>query len=168
MNAHPNNVFAARIGLLTIVLGASLGALPAAAADATMSVQEKFRALDTDHDGFLSRGEAQKLRDYSRAFAEADQNHDGKLDVDEFIKAEAIYDRQQAASFVEDSVITAKVKAALLREAQLQSLSVSVETYKGHVLLSGFVDDAKQRTKAIQVASAVHGVVEVKNALALK
>lgn len=164
MKSRRTNVSTAGIAL--VVLGASLAALPAGAEIAPMSVQEKFRALDTDHDGFLSRGEAQKLRDYTRAFTESDQNRDGKLDADEFIKAEAIYQREQAASYVDDSVITARVKAALL--AQLKSLSVSVETYKGHVLLSGFVDDAKQRDKAIQVASAVRGVVEVKDGLALK
>lgn len=162
MKSHRTAVSAA--GITLVVLGASLTALPVAA----MSVQEKFRTLDTDHDGFVSRAEAQKLRDYTRAFTEADQNHDGKLDADEFVKAEAIYEREQAATYVDDSVITAKVKAALLKRAQLKSLSVSVETYKGHVLLSGFVEDAKQRDKAIQVASAVPGVVEVKDGLALK
>ncbi len=166
MKSHRTTVSAAGVAL--VVLGASLSALPAGAASAAMSVQEKFRTLDTDHDGFLSRGEAQKLRDYTRAFTEADQNRDGKLDPDEFIKAEAIYEREQAATYVDDSVITAKVKAALLKQAQLKSLRVSVETYKGHVLLSGFVDDAKQRDKAIQVASAVRGVTQVKDGLALK
>lgn len=166
MKSHRSTACAAGVAL--VVLGASLNALPAAAEDAAMSVQEKFRALDTDHDGFLSRAEAQKRRDYTRAFTEADQNRDGKLDADEFIKAEAIYGRQQAATYVDDSFITAKVKAALLKQEQLKSLSVSVETYKGHVLLSGFVDDAKQRDKAIQVASSVRGVVEVKDGLALK
>ena len=166
MKSHRSTASAAGIAL--VVLGASLTALPAAAEDAAMAVQGKFRTLDTDRDGFLSRDEAKKLRNYTKAFTEADENGDGKLDADEFIKAEAVYGREQAAAYVNDSVITAKVKAALLKQAQLKSLSVSVETYRGHVLLSGFVNDAKQRDKAIQVASAVPGVVEVKDGLALK
>ena len=166
MKSHRTTVSAAGVALF--VLGASLTAMPSGAASVAMSVQEKFRTLDTDHDGFLSRGEAQKLRDYIRAFTEADQNRDGKLDAGEFVKAEAIYEREQAATYVDDTVITTKVKAALLREAKLKSLNVSVETYKGHVLLSGFVNDPKLRDKAIQVASGVQGVVKVKDGLALK
>ncbi|OGA13851.1 MAG: hypothetical protein A3H32_13175 [Betaproteobacteria bacterium RIFCSPLOWO2_02_FULL_63_19] len=149
---------------IAVLFGAVLSSSPATA----VTLQEKFRNLDIDRDGYLSMTEARKLRDYDKAFAEADQNHDGRLDPDEFDMAEAIYDRIQAARYVEDSVITAKVKAALLTEAKLRSLDVSVETYKGHVLLSGFVDDAKQREKAVQVASRVRGVVEVKDALSLK
>ena len=155
-------------GIALVALGSPFAAPAAAAEKATVSVQEKFRNLDTDHDGFLSRSEARQLRGYTKAFTEADQNRDGKLDADEFIKAEAIYDREQAAAYVDDSVITAKVKAALLRQAKLKALSVHVETYKGHVLLSGLVDDTKQRNQAIQAASSVRGVLEVKDAVALR
>jgi len=109
-----------------------------------------------------------KVRGYARAFEQADDNRDGRLDPDEFVKAESIYDRLQAAAYVEDSVITAKVKAALLKQPKLNSLDVNVETYRGQVLLSGFVDDAGQRAKAIQVASSVKGVVGVKDGLVLR
>ncbi len=155
-------------GIAWVVSGAMLAAAPAGAANALMSVQQKFHSLDTDNDGFVSMAEMQKAPGYARAFQEADDNHDGRLDADEFVKAEGIYERMQAASYVEDSVITAKVKAALLKQRQLKSLDVSVETYRGHVLLSGFVDDAKQRARAIQVASSVKGVVGVRDGLALK
>jgi hypothetical protein len=47
------------------------------------------------------------------------------------------------------------VKAALLREPQLKSLDVSVETYRGEVLLSGFVKDEKQRAQAQKAASTI-------------
>ncbi|MGH8690535.1 MAG: BON domain-containing protein, partial [Burkholderiales bacterium] len=60
------------------------------------------------------------------------------------------------------------VKAALLREQQLKALDVSVETYRGEVLLSGFVKDEAQRKKALQVASAVSGVTGVKDGLAVR
>ncbi len=67
-----------------------------------------------------------------------------------------------------DSVITAKVKTALLREPELKSFDVSVETYKGEVMLSGFVKDQGQRTKAVKAASAVAGVAGVKDSLVVK
>jgi hypothetical protein len=166
MTLHRTAVFIA--GMAPAMLGASPGALPATAEKAMVSVQEKFGLLDIDRDGFLSRSEARQLRGYSRAFTEADQNRDGRLDADEFIKAEAIHDREQAAAYLDDGVITAKVKAALFKQARLKAFSVHVETYRGHVLLSGMVDDAKQRNQAIQAASSVRGVLDVKDALAFK
>ena len=87
------------------------------------------------------------MRDFARAFSEADENKDGKLDRDEFMKAEAIHDRIVAGKYVDDSIVTAKVKAALLKEPDLKSLDVSVETLRGEVLLSGFVKDERQRKK---------------------
>jgi len=155
-------------GIALVISGTMLAVAPARAENALMSVQQRFKNLDTDHDGFVSRSEMQKAPGYSRAFEQADDNHDGRLDADEFVKAESIHERIAAANYVEDSVITAKVKAALLKQPQLDSLDVSVETYRGHVLLSGFVDDARQRAKAIQVASSVKGVVGVKDGLALR
>ena len=146
----------------------SLIAAAPAAADLPVSVQEKFRMLDADHDGYLARGEVRRIRGYARAFDEADGNRDGRLDPAEFIKAESIYQRLAAAEYVDDTVITAKIKAALLKEPQLDSLDVSVATYRGRVLLSGFVDEPKQRTKAVRVASSIEGVVSVTNNLAVK
>ena len=157
-------------GIALVACGAAFGSMPAASASVTvgMSAQEKFQSLDTDRDGFLSRAESRKIRSFDKAFTEADENHDGRLNADEFVKAEAIFDRLQAAAYLDDSVITAKVKTALLKQPKLNSLDVSVETYQGHVLLSGFVNDAKQRDQALQVASSVRGVVDVKDGLTLK
>jgi hyperosmotically inducible periplasmic protein len=138
------------------------------AATTAPSSAAKFRQLDANHDGYISRGEVQQFGGYAKAFDEADDNHDGKLDSNEFIKAEAIYGRMKAAAYVDDSVITAKVKAALLKESKLNSLDVGVETYHGQVLLSGFVDDEMQRRKAMQTAASVGGVVAVKDGLAVK
>ena len=153
--------------VLALTILSAVAATPAAA-DTAVSTQEKFRMLDTDHDGYLARGELKRFRGYARAFAEADDNHDGRLDPAEFVKAESIYQRLAAAEYVDDTVITAKVKAALLKEPQLDSLDVSVATYRGRVLLSGFVDDLKQRTRAVRLASSIEGVVSVTNNLAVK
>ena len=69
---------------------------------------------------------------------------------------------------VDDSVITTKVKAAILEEPTLKSLQISVETFKGVVQLSGFVDSKQNVTKAGEVARGVEGVVSVENDLLVK
>ena len=86
---------------------------------------------------------------------------DGKLDAAEFIKAEAIHERSVAGQFVDDSVITARVKTALLRDSSVSGLAVSVETHKGTVVLSGFVDNDGQMRRAQEIAAGVPGVVNV-------
>ena len=67
--------------------------------------------------------------------------------------------------FIEDSVITAKVKAAILAEPSLKSAEINVETFKGVVQLSGFVHDKADIDKAGEVARQVKGVTSVKNDL---
>jgi len=76
--------------------------------------------------------------------------------------------REYAGRGANDSAITAKVKAALLREPELKSLDVSVETFKGEVLLSGFVMEENQRARAVKAASTVAGVAGVKDSLAVR
>lgn len=70
--------------------------------------------------------------------------------------------------YVDDSAITAKVKSALLGDDAVKSFAVSVETVKGVVQLSGFVDTSDQRSAAGRDASAVLGVKDVKNSLIVK
>lgn len=127
-----------------------------------------FQRLDTNHDGYVSREEAASVRGLEQTFAPSDTNRDGKLSPGEFIKAESILQREHVAEVAEDSVITAKVKAALIRDLELKALDVGVETYHGRVLLSGFVDDRKQAQRAVRLAAAVDGVTRVENALKLK
>jgi len=69
---------------------AFLAALLAASAQAQPS--DKFRSLDRNGDGFLTRDEMGAIRDYDAAFAEADDNRDGRLNPDEFFKAESTTD----------------------------------------------------------------------------
>jgi hyperosmotically inducible protein len=145
------------------------GAVIAAAPDATTEPPSaEFRKLDANRDGYVSPQEARKIRGFGKAFSEADDNRDGRLDGDEFVKAQSIHARLQAGQYVDDSVITARVKAALLKDASVSALAVSVETYKGTVLLSGFVDNESQARRAAEIAAGVHGVVNVKSSLTVK
>ena len=71
-------------------------------------------------------------------------------------------------TYVDDAVITAEVKAAIFNEPTLKTLQITVETFKGDVQLSGFVDSAQSVNKAGAVARNVNGVVSVKNDLVVK
>jgi len=70
--------------------------------------------------------------------------------------------------YVDDSVITTKVKAAIFNEPGLKSFEINVETYKGTVQLSGFVNSQADINKAVEVARSVKGVVSVKNNMRVK
>jgi len=70
--------------------------------------------------------------------------------------------------YIDDSVITTKVKAAILDEPTLKVFQINVETFKGEVQLSGFVDSAQSVKKAGEVAAGVKGVKSVKNSLIVK
>jgi hyperosmotically inducible protein len=87
---------------------------------------------------------------------------------DDPLKAQSMKDRAAIGAYVDDSIITAKVKAALLKAQELKSLSVSVETYKGQVLLSGFIDNESQRQSAMKAASGVEGVIAVKDGMVVR
>lgn len=70
--------------------------------------------------------------------------------------------------YVDDSVITTKVKAAIFHEPGLKVSEVQVETFKGVVQLSGFVSSRADINGAVRVASAVNGVKSVTNDMKLK
>ena len=70
--------------------------------------------------------------------------------------------------YVDDSVITTKVKAAIFKEPTLKSGEINVETFKGAVQLSGFVSTQANIYKAAEVARNVDGVTNVKNDMRLK
>lgn len=75
---------------------------------------------------------------------------------------------ESTGQYLDDSVITAKIKAAIFDEPTLKSMQINVQTYKGVVQLSGFVDSAQSVMKAGEVAKKVEGVVEMKNDLVVK
>ena len=76
--------------------------------------------------------------------------------------------QEGTGEYVDDTVITTKVKAAIFNEPSLKSAEINVETFKGIVQLSGFVSSRDAETKAVAVASTVGGVKSVKNDMRLK
>ena len=76
--------------------------------------------------------------------------------------------KESTGQYVDNSVLTAKVKAAIFNEPSLKSSEISVETYKGEVQLSGFVSSIEQTKKAVEVAKSIPGVTSVKNDMRVK
>ncbi|MBL8416415.1 MAG: BON domain-containing protein [Propionivibrio sp.] len=76
--------------------------------------------------------------------------------------------QEGTGEYVDDSVITTKVKAAVLNEPTLKSAEINVETFKGVVQLSGFVSSQAAANKAVEVARSVSGVKSVRNDMRMK
>ncbi|MBW4055168.1 MAG: BON domain-containing protein [Proteobacteria bacterium] len=76
--------------------------------------------------------------------------------------------KESTGQYVDDSVITTKVKSAIFDEPSLKVFQINVKTYKGVVQLSGFVDSQQSINKAGEVARSVNGVVSVENDLNVK
>ncbi|WP_088330041.1 BON domain-containing protein [Lacimicrobium sp. SS2-24] len=76
--------------------------------------------------------------------------------------------RESTGEYMDDTVITTKVKAALFNNASLKSGEINVETFKGIVQLSGFVNSAEDIDTAVLVAGKVTGVKSVKNVMRVK
>ena len=75
---------------------------------------------------------------------------------------------ESTGQYVDDSAITSKVKAKLLNDSVTHGLQIDVDTYKGAVQLSGFVDSAQEKARAEELAHSVDGVKSVDNALKVK
>ena len=75
---------------------------------------------------------------------------------------------ESPGEYVDDAIITAKVKAAVLEEPALKSAEINVETFKGIVQLTGFVSSRADINKAAEIAKGVKGVKSVKNDMILK
>lgn len=76
--------------------------------------------------------------------------------------------QEGTGEYIDDTVITTKVKALILNEESLKSSEINVETFKGVVQLSGFVNSNADINKAIEVTRRVEGVTSVKNDMRLK
>ncbi|WP_020652713.1 BON domain-containing protein [Massilia niastensis] len=76
--------------------------------------------------------------------------------------------QESAGEYVDDAVITTKVKAALAQDPSVKATEVNVETFKGDVQLSGFVADPASAQRAVELARGVKGVTSVKNDIRVK
>jgi len=85
-----------------------------------------------------------------------------------FIGCASSAKHEGTGEYVDDTVITTKVKAVILDEPSLKSSEINVETFKGVVQLSGFVNSSADINKAVEVTRRVSGVKSVKNSMRLK
>jgi len=76
--------------------------------------------------------------------------------------------QEGTGEYVDDTVITTKVKTAIFNEPALKSLEINVETFKGVVQLTGFVSSRQSINKAVEVARGVSGVSSVRNDMRIK
>ncbi len=76
--------------------------------------------------------------------------------------------QRSTGQYVDDTVITTKVKAAIFNDASLKLSEINVETFKGVVQLSGFVNSAADIRSAVTLTQSISGVRSVKNDMRLK
>jgi osmotically-inducible protein OsmY len=75
---------------------------------------------------------------------------------------------KSTGEMVDDAAITTKVKAAFAKDPGVKAMDVTVDTFKGTVQLSGFVDSANEKKRAEEIARTIPGVTKVENKLTLK
>ena len=85
-----------------------------------------------------------------------------------FAACAATRTQESTGEYVDDSVITTKVKSLLAADDFLKSFKISVESFKGTVQLSGFVNSQKAVNKAVEIVKSVKGVTSIKNNLIVK
>lgn len=76
--------------------------------------------------------------------------------------------QESTGEYIDDATITTKVKTKLLGDPVVSGFAISVETFRGRVILSGFVNSQAQMDRAIALAREVGGVREVQSALVIK
>ena len=76
--------------------------------------------------------------------------------------------QESTGEYIDASVLTSKVKTAIYNDPMLKVLQINVETFKGVVQLSGFVDSPEAAARAVEVTRSVEGVKAVKNKMSVK
>lgn len=152
--------------MLNLAIAAALGALATTALAGRIA--PTFNAYDGNADGMISLEEFQAQGGLIKAFHDGDINRDLHLSKDELAKASASNDNLMSGYYIDDAWITAKVKTMLLKDDIVKGLSVNVETRKGTVQLSGWVQDEAQLNQAEWVARRIEGVKSVRNDLLIK
>lgn len=132
------------------------------------ALYSEFQKLDRNSDQKLTRVEASRDSDVAADFDRADGDRNGALNSDEYGNYKSALQQARVEAYLDDSTVTAKVKAELLKDAGVKGLAIKVETHRGIVILSGFVDTDLQARRAVEIASGVRGVQTVKNSLVVK
>lgn len=138
--------------------------------DGQVPLAAEFKKLDINSNDLLTRMEAKKDKVFAKKshFNMADKDKDGTLDQNEYANYKSEKQKKALGVTASDSLITTKAKAEILGTENLKSLQISVETHKGEVILSGFVDNEAAKLKAAEVVSKIEGVKSVKNSLEIK
>jgi hyperosmotically inducible protein len=171
---HPQtNIFHRRdlMGLLALVMLGGHGhvfAITSLDEQSQSPLMSEFLKLDRNSNGKLSNEEASRDSDIVHNFYKADEDHDGTLSADEYFKVKSSAQRARLEAFLDDSSLTAKIKTELFKDIGMKGLSISVETFNGRVILSGFVDTAQQTRRAVEITSGIRGVRSITNSLRLK
>ena len=137
-----------------------------AEADYAVAKEKCDDKAGADKKGCLKEAKAAETRAKADAKAQmktSDANKPGKA-----TSTASASKKESPGEYVDDAVITTKVKAAVLEEPSLKSAEINVETSKGTVQLSGFVSSRADINKAVEVAKRVKGVKAVKNDMILK
>jgi hyperosmotically inducible periplasmic protein len=154
----------APIALLLMLLSAAALAQDTGEATTLPGPRADFVALDRNLDGYVSKVEALANPEVHKRFAAFDRDQDVRLSEAEY----ALVMEDNHRRILHDSLITARVEAALLAEKGIPSLSISVETYEGRVQLSGFVDAPDIVSRAGRVTAGVSGVRSVHNKITVR
>jgi osmotically-inducible protein OsmY len=85
-----------------------------------------------------------------------------------FAACAATRTQESTGEYIDDSVITTKVKSLLAADDFLKSFQIGVETFQGTVQLSGFVNSQKAVDKAVEIVRSVKGIKSIKNNLIVK
>ena len=120
--------------------------------------------MDVNRGEVKLSGFVDSANDKSRA-VEITKGVDGVKSVQNDI---AVGESSTAGEVIDDSVLTAKVKTALIADSDTKAHQINVETKDGIVQLSGFVDSSGAKSAATTVAKSVTGVKDVKNELSVK
>ena len=170
-----NNLSSLKSATLIIALAFGASSMQVAAFDTDevkngqAPLAAEFKKLDANSNELLTQTEAGKDKLFTHSnFSTADIDHDGTLNQEEYANYKSGVQKKVVKRVASDSVITTKAKAELLAEKDLKSLQISVKTYKGDVILSGFVDNESAKLKAEAIVSKVEGVKSVKNSLIVK
>jgi osmotically-inducible protein OsmY len=143
-------------------------AVDVAKADADYAVAKEKCDDKAGDDKNACLSEAKAVQARAKADAKASMQTAGAYKLATKKSATSTSKKESVGEYVDDSVITAKVKAAVLEDASLNSAEINVETSKGRVQLSGFVSSRADINTAVKIAKGVKGVKSVKNDMILK